>query len=86
VVGSSHIEPCSSAHLSVVGQNDDGTVVLSKLYVWFDYAPFSFNIAVEKNGTPLLSKTLSPDFAEAPPDGDGCERRQQAVVELDLIQ
>jgi hypothetical protein len=83
-VGTDHLEPCSSAHLSVEGETASGEVTLAALRAWFDYGPPSFELTISHDSEVLVRGQFEPQYEQEEPNGRGCGERERAEVTVSV--
>ena len=79
-VGGTKLLPCSSAHMTIDGIDTNGQVSLSSLRVWFDYAPASMTLTIDREGQAWTSEAIVPTYAMDEPGAKGCGTRKHASV------
>lgn len=82
VVGSTSLQPCTSARMTVSGVGTSGRVELESLRVWFDYAPLSVKLTLERDNIATLSRTFQPNYALGSGDDADCAASRR--VEFDV--
>lgn len=83
-VGGPSVKPCTSARMSVGGLGESGQVELSSLRVWFDYAPPTLELVIERSTAAAFVQSYEPEYVATERNGAGCGLQRQATIVVAL--